>query len=67
MAESCWSLVEPCYNPYRCRTVVVAECRHCMRDGEIRDEESHGEGIHDVTLAEEEDQDFREQRTESLD
>lgn len=38
-----------------------------MRDGEIRDEESHGEGIHDVTLAEEEDQDFREQRTESLD
>jgi hypothetical protein len=33
----------------------------------MRDEENHGEEIHDVTLAEEEDQGFREQRIESLD
>lgn len=43
-----------------------------MRDGESRGEETHGEEtrgeeIHDVTLAVEEGQHFRERMTESLD
>jgi hypothetical protein len=38
-----------------------------MGDGETRDEETHGEGIHDATSAEAEDPHFQEQMIESSD
>jgi hypothetical protein len=51
MAKSCLNPVEPYCIPYRCCTVVEAEGRHYMRDGESRGAETHGEESHDATSA----------------